>query len=303
MSEAPIMPLATDAYVADTMHLTTEEHGAYLLLLIATWRNNGAPLPDDDKRLGRIARATPARWKRLRPVLEEFFDISADGWRQKRLEKEWRYVSQRLEIKRANGRKGGRPKSLNNNKPDKPIGSVSDSLNESTHTHTHTHKEKNNKNDDDSGFKKFWEAYPLSVGEHDAKKEFEKAIEVVDLETLLAGVARYRAGKPDIAEWAYPASWLKKGRWSDVFDVDVGPTPEKIAADQAEGNEHKLRMAVNRARDGLTRAETHNFADKDDFKTKLANAEAALSELLNKEKPGELKDIPKFLKRTEGAAA
>ena len=63
MSQAPFMPLATDAYLADTTHLTTEEHGAYLLILLATWRNNGEPLPDDDIRISRVIRCTPKRWK------------------------------------------------------------------------------------------------------------------------------------------------------------------------------------------------------------------------------------------------
>lgn len=80
MSQAPIMPLAVDAFIADTTHLDATETGAYLLIIMATWRNNGAPLADDDKRLARICKMSPARWRRIRPVLEPFFDLRDSVW-------------------------------------------------------------------------------------------------------------------------------------------------------------------------------------------------------------------------------
>lgn len=81
------MPLWIGAYLADTQHLTTQEHGAYFLLMMAYWRNKG-PLPDDDKRLASIVKATPKEWKSLRLALSEFFSISDGVWTQKRIEAE-----------------------------------------------------------------------------------------------------------------------------------------------------------------------------------------------------------------------
>lgn len=98
MSQAPVMPVFVDALIGDTLDLTAEEFGAYLLLLFATWRNNGNPLPDDPGKLSRICRCSVMRWNRvLRPALIGFFRRDDDGFlHQKRLEKEWAYCANAL---------------------------------------------------------------------------------------------------------------------------------------------------------------------------------------------------------------
>ena len=47
-------PFNVGDYVRDTMHLTTEQHGAYLLLMLAYWPRG--PLPDNDNALASIAK-------------------------------------------------------------------------------------------------------------------------------------------------------------------------------------------------------------------------------------------------------
>ena len=81
------MPLWIGDYLADTQHLTRDEHGAYLLLLMAYWRNAG-PLIDDDKRLAAIVKATPKEWIGLRAAMLEFFDVADGMWHQKRMDAE-----------------------------------------------------------------------------------------------------------------------------------------------------------------------------------------------------------------------
>jgi uncharacterized protein YdaU (DUF1376 family) len=97
MAEFPAMPLWTDAYLADTSHLTTTEHGAYLLLLMVAWRTHDKRLPDDDKKLAKYARVTPGQWARLRPVLQEFFKVKDGHWTQGRLTDEAEAVRQHRE--------------------------------------------------------------------------------------------------------------------------------------------------------------------------------------------------------------
>lgn len=96
MAEIPAMLLWTDAYMADTSHLTTIEHGAYLLVLMAMWRAGGQ-LPDDEIRLARTARLSLDKWRRIAPTIRSFL-TAADGFvSQKRLKQEFENARGRAE--------------------------------------------------------------------------------------------------------------------------------------------------------------------------------------------------------------
>lgn len=82
------MPLYIGDYLADTMHLTTEQHGAYLLLIMAYWKN-GRALPSNDQQLAAICRMPIDAWSNAKAVLADFFDTTEDGkWINHRVEKE-----------------------------------------------------------------------------------------------------------------------------------------------------------------------------------------------------------------------
>jgi uncharacterized protein YdaU (DUF1376 family) len=80
------MPVYIGDYLADTMHLTTEQHGAYLLLIFHLWRRGS--LPDDNIVLAKIAGLDASSWRNTRPVLAEFFKIQDKQWRHGRVERE-----------------------------------------------------------------------------------------------------------------------------------------------------------------------------------------------------------------------
>jgi uncharacterized protein YdaU (DUF1376 family) len=81
------MPLYVSEYLGDTMHLTTEQHGAYLLLLMAAWKNDGK-LPSDAGALQQICRMTAQQWARHERTLQAFFFVTEDFWIQNRVRKE-----------------------------------------------------------------------------------------------------------------------------------------------------------------------------------------------------------------------
>lgn len=94
--------MAIDAYMADTMHLSAEEHGCYLLLLMEAWNRPSCDLPDNDVVLARLARVTPSRWKRLKPTVMDFWhlDRRTRTWTQKRQRSTRQFVAQNRQQKR-----------------------------------------------------------------------------------------------------------------------------------------------------------------------------------------------------------
>lgn len=80
------MPLVIGDYLKDTGRLSTEQHGAYLLLIMDYWVN-GAPADDDDE-LCAITHLDLKSWRRHREKLARFFRIEDGHWRHKRIEEE-----------------------------------------------------------------------------------------------------------------------------------------------------------------------------------------------------------------------
>jgi len=83
MAALPYMQFYVAEYQADTMHLTAEEHGAYLLLIFNYWQT-GKPIPK--KRLQKIARVSSDRWTGVKDTLSEFFKDTGDEWVHDRIE-------------------------------------------------------------------------------------------------------------------------------------------------------------------------------------------------------------------------
>jgi uncharacterized protein YdaU (DUF1376 family) len=77
------MPLYIGDYLADTMHLTCEQSGAYLHLIMHYWR--AGSLPDNDVALAQIARLPAKSWQAHKATISAFF---GPGWTHKRINAE-----------------------------------------------------------------------------------------------------------------------------------------------------------------------------------------------------------------------
>lgn len=114
MSRTPFMQLYVSDYLGDTMHLTTEQHGAYLLILMTMWRHNGS-LPADDAKLARIARVNAKRWHLIKDDVLAFFDVENGQITQKRLNEELQKAVSISQKRKTSGKLGGLAKSLKSN--------------------------------------------------------------------------------------------------------------------------------------------------------------------------------------------
>lgn len=247
MSKFPHLPLFTDAFIADTMHLSAAETGAYLMLLMVAWRSPECRLPDDDQKLARWARVEARHWPKVKQNVMTFWTLSEGYWTQARLLKEHAYCSKSAAVARANGKLGGRPKSLETLNPDNPAGSsrvpqqkapipipiqegsTEPSLIEDSKLSSHP------KPSVWGSFDEFWAAYPAKVGKEAARRKFERIRRggKVAFPDLMAGLQRYKASKPPDRDWCHPTTWLNQGRWEDEASKPNGA-----------GHASKFRFAV-----------------------------------------------------------
>ncbi|WP_027059847.1 YdaU family protein [Mesorhizobium loti] len=106
MSERPFMQLYVSDFVGDTLQLSTEQIGAYMLLLMAMW-NAGGSLPDDDAKLARVARLSLKRWRAISADLMTFFEREGGEIGHKRLTRELHKALVKSEARAAAGARGG----------------------------------------------------------------------------------------------------------------------------------------------------------------------------------------------------
>lgn len=222
MAERPFMQFYGSDFVGDTLHLSAEQIGAYMLLLIAMWNARGQ-LPNDDRKLARISRLSLHKWRHVWPDIAPMFSVSDDEISHKRVKKEVERLDTFSQKARENGKRGGEAKALKDKeaalakatKSPQPKSSIVRATPE-PEPYREGFSSENPKTPavQASRFPEFWSAYPHKVGKPDAMKAFDRAAKRVDFETMMDGLARY-VGKTDDRPWCNPSTWLNQDRWAD----------------------------------------------------------------------------------------
>jgi uncharacterized protein YdaU (DUF1376 family) len=114
MNSLPYIRWNPGDYFKDAHHLTTWQHGAYYLLLMAMW-SAGGRLPAKPRQLAEIAKATPEEWAANRAVLMRFFEREGPYITKRRITAEIAHVQAITEKRRAAG-KSSAEKTLRKNK-------------------------------------------------------------------------------------------------------------------------------------------------------------------------------------------
>ena len=71
-------------YTKNTLTLTTHQHGAYLLLILACWQNHGS-VDADDATLASATKMSTEEWLREKPKLAPYFEITPERWTHRRV--------------------------------------------------------------------------------------------------------------------------------------------------------------------------------------------------------------------------
>lgn len=234
MAAIPYMPFYVADYLADAAHLTTLEHGAYLLLIMNYWQR-GKPLPDIDKKLSRIAGLAEDEWARIRPELEEFFDIEDGEWRHKRIDAELDAVRSKSEKAREAGKASAKQRlSKRSANVEQPLNERSTDVQPSD---ADTEQSKKNPPTPQGGepaddeFGAFWAVYPKRVGKTPAQRAWNR-LKISEREHAVRDVQARIRGDP---QWLRdggqfvpnPATYLNQRRFDDDWQAKAnGSTGE-----------------------------------------------------------------------------
>jgi uncharacterized protein YdaU (DUF1376 family) len=208
MAGLPYIQLYIADYLSDTAHLSTEEHGAYLLLIFNYWQR-GMALDNTNNRLTYVTRLSEERWNEVQKTLSEFFIVEGSKWTHTRIESDMKRIDDVLDARSRAGIKSGQVRR------NKRSGSVQDLIEQKRTIRKDNTKQDKTRDIYTTAFLEWWSVYPRRDGsKKKASESFAKAITNTTLEVLISTAKQYANDpnrKPEFTKMA--TTWLNGACW------------------------------------------------------------------------------------------
>lgn len=234
------MPIFWGDYLKDTMHLSAEEHGAYLLLIAHYWANGGA-IKNDKKTIKNVCKISA---KKLDNILA-FFKEKDGLLSHERIDGELARAAENQEKQKARTAAATAARlakqadvtlpndtTLRPSTPPSPSPDTNVSLKESM-----SPQPKKSKSEYTPDFETFWQLYPPNgASKAEAFKAWEKAIKNGANENeITGGVSEYRDFLTATdTPTAHATTWLNQQRWTvDYRTLAIGKQRGKEPAGNA----------------------------------------------------------------------
>lgn len=237
----PWFPFYVGDYTRDTARLTTEAHGAYLLLILDYWVNG--PPPDDNEVLATITKLPVSIWRKRRPSILPFFKVVDGRWIHSRIDREIAAAEEKHQKRVDAGKEGGKAKArgkqtasnASQEPPALPYQSQSQPPSEPIQD---SKKGESNSRPD---LKLVEEGQPIPIDENyqpsDRAEEYAYSLGMkkADLNSelskfiALSMASRAKSYNPDMSFKAWCDRWLDFKRQKDP---DWKPAPEPVSAPQ-----------------------------------------------------------------------
>ena len=274
MTTLPYIQLYISDYLADTAHLTTAQHGAYLLLIFNYWQK-GHALNNNGERLANVTRMNSEEWADAQRVLREFFRIDGDLWFHERIESDLEKVRDQISKNSKSGKIGAEkrwgkmaavkptngeryPLAIRSNgerlankeeeeEEEEDIKTTtscaSDDTQHAENAFYLSAKKKKLKGEVLEGFNRFWEAFDYPKDKARAADSWLKVFKLADLELIIAGACQASAERPgQIAKKRtppYPEGWLTGRRWED-YQESSAPVKKMVLPDLEKLKREKM---------------------------------------------------------------
>ena len=229
-------PFHIGDYLSATRHLSWDEDAAYRRLLDVYYASE-KPLPADLRAVCRLVLATTeAQREAVRVVLEEFFELTAEGHINARADREIDAMREKQDKQREKAMKrwqkpreeiGTAPAMPRHEQQDAAASKTDADAVPPTPTPTPTpNKPPTPKGAVDNGFANFWNPYPRKTAKVQAQKAWAKlnpspALQAQILAALAAQCKSEQWTKDGGAFIPHASTWLNQRRWEDQLPTQA----------------------------------------------------------------------------------